>query len=90
MTIPTPTSLARNARRTDRRNHGVTTVLAQMRRGAVLRACFVRGKRIWSLSPGREVPADVAALVIAHPKVCGVGDALFDHKLSQTFRFVSR
>jgi hypothetical protein len=52
------------------------TVLTQMLRGASLCLHYARGgKAVWLLSPGGEVPPEVAALVIAHPDVCGVGDA---------------
>jgi len=88
ITATTATSLARNARRLDRRNRGMIGTLEEMRQGAALRTCFVRGKRVWSLSTGGEVAPEVAALVVAHPDVCGGGDALFDCGLSQTFRYV--
>jgi len=77
MIVPTPSSLARSARRLDRHVRGMTGVLAHMRAGAVMRLHFARGKPVWLLSPGSEVPLEVAALVIAHPNVCGVGDSLF-------------
>ena len=84
----TITTLARNPRRLDRCNRGMTAALQQMRRGATLHKHFARGKPVWLLSGGGEVPPDVATLVIGHPNVCDVGDSLFGSELAQTFRYV--
>jgi hypothetical protein len=90
MIVPTPTLLGRYARRLDRRNRGVTTVLAQMRgAGASLHKHFARGRPVWVLSTGGEVPPDIATLVIANGNVVDVGDTLFGGELSQTFRYAT-
>jgi hypothetical protein len=90
MFIPTVRTFARDARRLDRRNRGMITVLAQMRRGAVLSMHFARSKSVWVLSSGGKVPFKVATMVIAHPDVCGVGDSLFDNGPHQTWRYIGR
>src|SRR5262245_44323801 len=62
-------------------------VLVQMRRGVVL--CRTNGPNsaLWALSPGRPVSDEVARIVISNEDVVGVGDALFDRGLSQTWRW---
>ena len=61
-------------------------VIAAMRSGAVLH-CTHRPHAIsWQLSTGMQVSEESARAVIARGDVVGVGDCLFDHSLSQTFR----
>jgi hypothetical protein len=82
---------ARNARRVDPRRRGVAATLTKMRQGASLRLSQGRNGRAWFLSDNTRVADDVAAVVIAHPSVTGVGDCLFGDRvpsLSQTFRYV--
>jgi hypothetical protein len=89
--MTTPTTIARmrgNARRLDRLNIRVTTVLAAMRRGEALLMEFRWYGRAWSLSGGRSVPDDVATIVIKNKNIADVGDALFKDAKPQTWRWV--
>src|SRR5262249_29587027 len=63
-------------------------VLAQMRRGATLHRTNGSNSTRWALSTGRAVSNEVARAVISCSDVVGVGDALFDRGLSQTWRWV--
>jgi len=82
MTMPTVTSLRRN-----RRRQGAERIIAAMKQGAALRLHYQGGRAIWSLSSGPFVPADVAAIVTANPRVVCVGDALFLGMPGQTWRY---
>jgi hypothetical protein len=90
MTIPTPQSRARHARRLDRLNRKVESVLAAMRDGAVLRRVHLPRSIVWMLSTGEAVTADAARLVIERSEIADVGDCLFGFEFSQTWRFIDR
>jgi hypothetical protein len=62
-------------------------VLAAMRGGATLHRTNLRISTIWQLSNGMPVTEETARAVIAHGHVVGVGDSLFGHELSQTWRY---
>jgi hypothetical protein len=82
------TSKQTTARRLDRRNCTTRAVLEQMRNdGAALRFHFEHSGPEWVLTTGGVVPADVAALVIVHPNIVGVGNCLFPSGPSQTWRW---
>jgi hypothetical protein len=85
--IHTPEKLRNQARRLDRRVNRVTRVVSAMHDGAALH-CEYRPHERWWLSDGTEVSAVTAHDVIEHPKIVGVGDALFGFTPSQTFRYV--
>jgi len=48
---------------------------------------YERSGPVWLLTLCGTVPADVAAIVIAHPNIAGVGDCLFANGPSQTWRW---
>ena len=78
------------SRRLDRLNAAATTVLHAMRDGLALQAEFgVLGPR-WRLSNGRFVTGQVARIVINHPEIVGVGDALFVGATQQTIPLVRK
>jgi hypothetical protein len=94
--VPTSSSLRRQARRLDRQARSqvrhelrVGQVLNELRRGAVLQLSY-SPRPHWRLSSGQFVTDHVATSVINFPYVVGVGDALplFAGELSQTFRYV--
>jgi hypothetical protein len=84
--IHTANTLATKRRRLDRRACSVETVLS--REGA--RLCLHYDHRrgpVWRLTViGSEVPDGIARAVIQRPEVVGVGDALFQGVLNQTYR----
>jgi hypothetical protein len=84
--IFTPGERHRTGRRLDRRVAHVDRVLIAMKRGEALHLQYEKGRPLWSLSGGRTVPADIAALAIADAAVVAVGRALFDDCLAQTWR----
>ena len=84
--VYTPSELHRLACRLDRRVVCVDQVLIAMRMGEVLHLQYEHGRPLWSLSGGRSVSAEVAALLTSNASVVPVGDALFDG-MSQTWRF---
>jgi hypothetical protein len=84
--IFTPRELRRATRRPDRRIANVDRVLAAMKNGESLYLEYENGRPLWSLSGGRTVPANIAALVIADVSVVDVGDSLFPNSPSQTWR----
>src|SRR5262245_27049136 len=88
--FPTEARVERQAKRLDRLNAKVAAVLGAMREGSALHLRFKRDGEEWRLSDGREVHASTAHIVIIHPKVAGVGDALFADCLAQTFRYTTR
>ena len=57
----TATDLRRIARRLDRRLGSANAALAAMRRGQTLHLQYRAGRRLWTLSDGRPVTAEVAA-----------------------------
>jgi hypothetical protein len=86
--IYTPSELHRTARRLDRHNTNVERVLRAMRSGESLHLEYRSGAPAWSLSGGRIVHANIAAIVIADVSVVPVGAALFAGMPGQTWRFV--
>jgi len=76
MVIPTPQSLRRQNRRSDRLLAGAERVITAMRAGNALHLQFLDGKPHWFLTDGRHVDVAVAAVVITHQQVVDVGDAL--------------
>lgn len=89
MPIHTFRSRRNVARRLDRRNLSAEAVVNRMYEGA--RLCLHYDRRrgpVWRLSViGAEVPDETARLVIKHPDIVAVGDALFDGVPSQTYRY---
>jgi hypothetical protein len=85
--IHTPRTLARQARRLDRRNISVEGVLAEMRKGASLHLSH-SPRRHWRLSNGTWVTDEVARTLVDLPQVAAVGDCLFAGVQSQTYRYV--
>jgi hypothetical protein len=88
MPIPTIRSLQRIRRRQDRRAAAKQKVIYAMRAGAALHRQHVHGHIQWTLSDGTAVSHQTAIDVRADLHVVGVGDALFDVELSQTFRYL--
>jgi hypothetical protein len=89
MTIHTPASLRTTNRRLARRVgrlEKADAVLAEMRAGAALHLQHTKHGPCWTLSNGRPVSDTIAKLVVASASVEGVGDALFEGYLAQTFR----
>jgi hypothetical protein len=74
--------LCRNARKLDRKNNSVESVLNQMRAGARLLLHYRNGTPVWQLTLGGEVAPETAADVIKHR------DCLFEGVASQTYRYV--
>ena len=66
---------------------GVDQILDAMRRGEALHLQYKNNSPLWSLSDGRPVTADVAALLIRHADVVPVADALFSDLPGQTWRY---
>ena len=87
MNVHTAAKLRNQARRLDRKVHGVASVLAAMRAGAALHLEYRPTERWW-LSDGGEVTTKIARHVIEHPGVVSVGDGLFGFTPAQTYRFV--
>ena len=85
--VHTASELRRSIRRLDRRLAGVDQILGAMRKGEVLHLQYENGRPPWSLSGGRSVAADVAALVIINTSVIPVGRALFAKVPGQTWRY---
>jgi hypothetical protein len=85
--IPTAKKLEVLGRRLDRKNAAVRRVLHLMQFGGRSLHLHFRNRPRWHLSDGREVPAEVANLVIQHRSVVGVGDALISGCAHQTYRF---
>jgi hypothetical protein len=88
MTV-TLAKLRGNARRLDKLNIKVTTVLAAMKRGEALLLEFRWYGRAWCLSRGRCVSDEVVQIVIQNADVADVGDALqIDGARPQTWRWI--
>jgi hypothetical protein len=83
--------LARKGYRLDQLNREVERVLDHMRRGAVLTRTNRPQSVNWSLRPGAITVSAAAARLITTTRadVVGCGDCLFDHSLSQTWRFIT-
>ena len=82
MTIPrqgvhTAPELHRSTRRLDRNVAAADRALTAMREGRSLHLQYQAGFPIWSLSGGRDVSADIAAILTSNASVAPVGDALF-------------
>jgi len=84
--VHTASGVRRSTRRLDRRLAGVDEVLAAMRKGEGLHLQYENIRPHWSLSGGRNVAADTAALVIGNVSVAPVGDALFQGMPGQEWR----
>jgi hypothetical protein len=76
------------ARRLDRLNIKAATVLTAMQHGETLLLEYRWRGPVWCLSGGRNVPDEVAQVVIKSASVVGVGDALFNDIPAQTWRWV--
>ena len=63
--------------------------LSAMRRGAQLRLEYRGGRPSWSMSGGRQIPAEVAGLIINSVLVEPADSALFADMPAQTWRFKS-
>jgi hypothetical protein len=91
MTAPrqglTASELRRSARRLDRLLADIDQILGAMREGEALHLQYENNRPLWSLSGGRNVATDVAALVIGNASVAPVGDALFVSIPGQTWRY---
>src|SRR6516225_2877937 len=87
MTI-SPGKLRNQARRLDRLNGKVATVLTVMRRGEALILEYRWHGRVWCLSGGRHITDEIAQVVIQNTNVTSVGDALFQGVRSQTHRWI--
>lgn len=94
MSIPTPESLRRLHRKLEQQrlkagelHSKAQAVLSRMHEGEVLRLFFERkAGAVWELSPsGKQVKAEVAAVVVADPDVESGSDGLFADT-SQTWR----
>jgi hypothetical protein len=75
--VQTAGQLQRKHRRLNRHRQAAATALTKMQRGQSLNLSFERGMRRWLLSDGSSVTDAVAKIVTADPRVCSVGDALF-------------
>jgi hypothetical protein len=84
----TPAKIRSAARRLDRLNIKAATVLAAMQRGEALLLEYRWRGPVWCLSGGRDVPDEMAQVVIKSASVVGVGDALFNDIPAQTWRWV--
>ena len=73
-------------RRTSRLAKRIDQALGAMRAGQSLHLQHRNGNALWSLSDGRSVTADVAALVISHARVEPADAALFSDLPGQTWR----
>jgi hypothetical protein len=79
--------LHRRGRNIDR-SLGVDQAIALMRdEGQALQLQFKSGQRIWTLSGGGRLDADVADALTNHPSIVDCGDSLFSFTASQTWRF---
>jgi len=87
MTVATAKPRA-NARRLDRVNGKVATVLTAMQRGEALLLEYRWYGRVWCLSGGRHITDELAQVVIQNTNVTDVGDTLFSDVPAQTWRWV--
>ena len=76
------------ARRLDRVNGKVATVLTAMQRGEALLLEYRWYGCVWCLSGGRHITDEIAQAVIQNANVTGVGDALFSDVPAQTWRWI--
>jgi hypothetical protein len=61
--------------------------LSAMRRGAQLRLEYRGGRPSWSLSGGKQVSAEVAAILVNHALVAPADAALFSDLPGQSWRY---
>jgi hypothetical protein len=61
-------------------------IRAMKRQGPTLLMQYAGGRRSWSLSDGRSIPAAVATLIINNASVMPAGDGLFSDLPAQTWR----
>lgn len=89
MTTNLAAKMRRNARRLDKLNVRVTSVLAAMKRGEALLLEFRWYGCSWQLSHGRSVRDDVACIVIQNKNIVDVGAAFqIDGAGPQTYCWV--
>jgi hypothetical protein len=84
--IYTPGELHRLGRRLNRRIASVDAALQAMRRGGFLHLQYHAGRPLWSLSSGRTVSSEVAAILINDARIVPVGRALFDDMPGQSWK----
>ena len=84
--IYTPGELHRLGRRLSRRIASVDGALQAMRRGELLHLQYSAGRPLWSLSSGRVVSSEVAAIIINDARIVPVGRALFDGMPGQSWK----
>jgi hypothetical protein len=65
----------------------LVSTIAALRMGQALHLQYRSGRRLWNLSDGTAVPADVAEVLTKHASIVPVGDALFDGLPGQTWRY---
>jgi hypothetical protein len=75
--IPTLQSVRLQRRHIDRRRTRAAHVLSAMSHGAALHQQFTSQGKVFTLTGGRSVTPDVAAVVIGHSNVVSVNDGLF-------------
>jgi hypothetical protein len=71
-----------------RRNAGVATVFAKLRRGQALTLEFTNHGALWRTSDGRKVNDRIARAVINDAHVLSVDVSLFPSELAQTWRYL--
>jgi hypothetical protein len=84
--IYTPGELHRTACRLERRIASVDSALQAMRRGEFLHLQYSVGRPLWTLSNGRTVSTEVAAILINDARIVPVGRALFDDMPGQSWK----
>jgi hypothetical protein len=87
MSAPQTANRATQLRRTSRKVGRTNQVLAAMRSGQSLHLQHRDGRPLWSLSGGRSVAADVAAIVIRHALVVPADTALFTNLPGQSWEY---
>ena len=82
-TIQTIEAVQKARRRADRLHHELARIFEAMRRGESLRRHYQAGYPYWSLSGGRTVSAEAAAIVTKAPEIVGCDEGLLpDHHQS--------
>ena len=87
MSAPQAANRATQLRRTSRKVDRVNRALAAMANGRSLHLQHRDGRPLWSLSDGRSVTADVAALVIRHACIVPADAALFSCLPGQSWEY---
>jgi hypothetical protein len=77
MTIQTVSGLRRLQRRVDRRRCAAARVISAMQSGEALKKHFTSQGPVYTLTNGKPVSHDVAAVVTADIQVIPVNDGLF-------------